>query len=62
MFTRYIGIDMGTANTVIFARGKGIILREPSVVAVNTHYIYTGCVTAHYSYVACSDSDNYTVE
>ena len=36
MFTRYIGIDMGTANTVIFARGKGIILREPSVVAVNT--------------------------
>lgn len=36
MFTRYIGIDLGTANTVVFARGKGIILREPSVVAVNT--------------------------
>lgn len=36
MFTRYIGIDLGTANTFIYARGKGIILREPSVVAVNT--------------------------
>ena len=36
MLTRYIGIDLGTANTVIFARSKGIILREPSVVAVST--------------------------
>ena len=36
MFTRYIGIDLGTANTLIYARGKGIIMREPSVVAVNT--------------------------
>lgn len=36
MFTRYIGIDLGTANTLVFVRGKGIILREPSVVAVNT--------------------------
>lgn len=30
-----IGIDLGTANTVIHAKGKGIILREPSVVAVD---------------------------
>ena len=29
-----LGIDLGTANIVIFARGKGIVLREPSVVAV----------------------------
>ena len=36
MFTKYIGIDLGTANTLVFVRGKGIILREPSVVAVNT--------------------------
>ncbi len=36
MFTRYIGIDLGTANTLVFVRGKGIIMREPSVVAVNT--------------------------
>jgi rod shape-determining protein MreB len=26
-----IGIDLGTANTLIFAKGKGIIMREPSV-------------------------------
>ncbi|MBE7034512.1 MAG: rod shape-determining protein [Ruminococcaceae bacterium] len=30
-----IGIDLGTANTVVYLKGKGIILREPSVVAVN---------------------------
>ena len=36
MFTRYIGIDLGTANSLIYVRGKGIVLREPSVVAVNT--------------------------
>ncbi|GGX00530.1 rod shape-determining protein [Streptomyces chryseus] len=29
-----IGIDLGTANTVVYARGKGIVLNEPSVVAV----------------------------
>ena len=36
MFTRDIGIDLGTANTLVYLRGKGIIIREPSVVAVNT--------------------------
>lgn len=35
-FTKDIGIDLGTANTLIFMRGKGIIMREPSVVAVDT--------------------------
>ena len=30
-----IGIDLGTANTLVHLRGKGIIIREPSVVAVN---------------------------
>ena len=32
---RDIGIDLGTANTLIYMKGKGIILREPSVVAVD---------------------------
>lgn len=32
-----IGIDLGTANTVVYMKGKGIIIREPSVVAVNKH-------------------------
>ena len=36
MFVRDIGIDLGTANSLIYAKGKGIVLREPSVVAVNT--------------------------
>ena len=34
-FSRDIGIDLGTANTLVYLKGKGIILREPSVVAVN---------------------------
>lgn len=34
MFSRDIGIDLGTANTLVYMKGKGIIIREPSVVAV----------------------------
>src|SRR5690348_4100984 len=30
-----IGIDLGTANTLVYLRGKGIVVTEPSVVAVN---------------------------
>lgn len=33
MFSKDIGIDLGTANTLVYMRGKGIIMREPSVVA-----------------------------
>ena len=36
MGTKNIGIDLGTANTIVYAEGKGIVLREPSVVAKNT--------------------------
>lgn len=35
--TKDVGIDLGTANTLVFVKGKGIVLREPSVVAKNTH-------------------------
>ncbi len=35
MFTRDIGIDLGTANTLVYLKGKGIVMREPSVVAVD---------------------------
>ena len=34
--TKNIGIDLGTANTIVYIDGKGIVLREPSVVAKNT--------------------------
>jgi rod shape-determining protein MreB len=30
-----IGIDLGTANTLVYVRGKGIVINEPSVVAIN---------------------------
>src|SRR5581483_3497771 len=35
LFAKKLGIDLGTANTLVFAPGKGIILNEPSVVAVS---------------------------
>ena len=35
MFSKDIGIDLGTANTLVFMKGKGIVMREPSVVAVD---------------------------
>ncbi len=35
MFSKDIGIDLGTANTLVYVKGKGIVLREPSVVAVD---------------------------
>lgn len=35
IFTKKIGIDLGTANTLVFMPGKGIVLNEPSVVAVS---------------------------
>jgi len=34
-FTRKLGIDLGTANTLVFVPGKGVILNEPSVVTVS---------------------------
>jgi len=34
-FSSDIGIDLGTANTLVFVKGKGIVIREPSVVAVH---------------------------
>ncbi|MFD2046220.1 rod shape-determining protein [Ornithinibacillus salinisoli] len=42
-FSQDLGIDLGTANTLVFIKGKGVVLREPSVVAKN---IETGEVEA----------------
>lgn len=42
-FSKDIGIDLGTANTLVHLKGKGIIIREPSVVAIDK---YTGQVVA----------------
>ncbi|RYL94682.1 rod shape-determining protein [Sporolactobacillus sp. Y61] len=35
-FSRDMGIDLGTANTLVYVRGKGVVVREPSVVALHT--------------------------
>lgn len=37
LFSQDIGIDLGTANTLVFVKGKGIVIREPSVVAINVN-------------------------
>src|SRR6266568_4824771 len=33
---RDMAVDLGTANTLVYVRGRGIVLNEPSVVAINT--------------------------
>lgn len=43
MLGRDMAVDLGTANTVVYTRGKGIVLDEPSVVCINTQ---TGDVLA----------------
>lgn len=35
-FSKDLGIDLGTANTLVYARDRGIIMNEPSIVAINT--------------------------
>ena len=35
IFYKKLGIDLGTANTLVYLPGKGVILNEPSVVAVS---------------------------
>ena len=35
MFTRKIGIDLGTANTIVFVPGRGFIINEPTIVALS---------------------------
>ena len=42
-FGQDVGIDLGTATVIVYVKGKGIVLREPSVVAVDNH---TGDVLA----------------
>ena len=46
LFSKDVGIDLGTANTLVYMKGKGIIMREPSVVAVDTKSDEVRCVGA----------------
>ena len=45
MFSTDLGIDLGTANTLVFIKGKGVAVREPSIVAFHNRtkeYIAVG--------------------
>lgn len=42
-FSKDLGIDLGTANTLVYVKGKGVVVREPSVVALRTD---TGTIEA----------------
>lgn len=42
-FSKDMGIDLGTANTLVYLKGKGVVVREPSVVALHTD---TGLIEA----------------
>lgn len=45
LFSKDMGIDLGTANSLVYVKGKGIVLREPSVVAIqrdNNHVLAVG--------------------
>jgi rod shape-determining protein MreB len=37
MFSKQIGVDLGTVNVLVWTKGKGIVLFEPSIVALSTH-------------------------
>ena len=45
-FSRDLGIDLGTSNVLIYAAGRGIVLREPSVIALdkNSGKVLQRCV------------------
>ena len=34
MFEKHIGVDLGTVNVLVYVKGKGIVLQEPSMVAI----------------------------
>ncbi|MDE2700154.1 MAG: rod shape-determining protein, partial [Gemmatimonadota bacterium] len=37
LFSNDIGIDLGTANTLVYVKGQGIVINEPSIVALERH-------------------------
>jgi rod shape-determining protein MreB len=37
LFSKELAIDLGTANTVVYMRGKGVVLREPTIIAMNAN-------------------------
>ena len=54
-----IGIDLGTANTLVHLKGKGIIIREPSVVAVDKYTLIYGDYPLHSTHAGYCDDEIY---
>ena len=45
MFSKDIGIDLGTATVLVYVQGKGIVLKEPSFVAIDNNTAICGCIS-----------------
>jgi len=37
IFSKELAIDLGTANTVVYVKGKGVVLREPTIIAIDSN-------------------------
>ena len=61
LFAQDIGIDLGTANTIVYLKGKGIVLREPSVVAVDTRTDQVRCVGTEAKDVSITENGTYQI-
>ena len=56
LFSNDIGIDLGTANSLVYVRDQGIVLREPSVVAIQagtTNVLAVGFTRTDRNHLAC---------
>src|SRR4030081_464818 len=53
-----LAIDLGTANTLVFAKGKGIVVNEPSIVALNKNTGEIGAVGREAKYMRCHSPGN----
>jgi len=58
MFSTDLSIDLGTANTLIYVRGRGIVLDEPSVVAIRHHGAQKGDIVGTAQQVGHKDRRN----
>jgi rod shape-determining protein MreB len=50
LFSSGLAIDLGTANTLVFAKGKGIVVNEPSIVALKPMKDDRRLQSGHYGY------------
>jgi hypothetical protein len=56
MFSNDLAVDLGTANTLVYVRGEGIVLNEPSIVAIHQVRQITRCSRSVTRPRRCSDA------